>query len=651
MPSEVDFIKTEDLISQINYRKQDMKVRDARMDLWHTMYLLIDEFQLAKPNGLVRFTSNEPRTVLDLAHTVMTRNPLKPRIPMTYAKTEQEREDYGLIEHGIRGVFHDLDRQMNKRGLPGARQTAAWHLLLRGWAASRIQLKEETHPLDYEPWDMRFVYPDFDRRGLQSVIYETLTTWGDILESFPDIRERKETKNLSRYSQDLGQWVIQYEFWDRYQSAIAVTHPKQRRGGDPRPGDRAASDLIWAQPPELHELVDEEGDPVCPIVIVPSHGLPVFATPKKAYSGLGRTPSEIMGNKPMPLPLWKQQGGWLADQGRSMLSAIEDTFQIYNEMVSLVWQVLDHEALGTFTLHTRTGEMKNIVIGSGAVNPLKLGEVLNRMPPMAASPDTYKLLAFISDQIAQGTVDQKLLRGLSEFQGSGFLHSQLENAAMNAVGPWLQSYEFWATEIAQSVLNQLHQGAGKEWTVWGEGSNRRLFKVKFGPEAVEEVIYIEMKAKPALPEDLAVRVNIAAMLANPARPLASIQTIFDRVLEWDDAQREKELLFDDIADLDPIVVMLRLTTRMVERGLPEIAQIFGDKAFVMAFAQQMMQARLMAQLSGQPPTGAGLAQPGAGSTGRPPTETPAGPQSSTLPPEMGGQVTQHMAPEQPEEEV
>jgi len=648
MPSDVDFITIPDLVTQVTYRKRDMKARDERMDLWHTMYMLIDEFQLSKPSGLVRFTSNEPRTVLDLAHTVMTRNPFKPRIPMTYAKTDDQREDYGLIEHGIKGTFHELDRQMNKRGLPGARQTAAWHLLLRGWAASRLELKDEPHPLDYEPWDMRFVLPQFDRKGLQSAIYETVTTWGDVLDSFPEMQERPDTKQ-ARYSLDLGQWVVQYEFWDRYQSAIAVSHPKGRPRGDPRAAERGESDLLWAQEPKLHELVDEEGEAFCPIIIVPSHGLPVFHTPKKVWTGLGRTPAEIMGQKPALLPVWKQQGGWVADQGRSILSAIETTFQEFNEVVALVWQVLDHEALGTYTLTTRTGEMKNIVIGSGAVNPLKLGEQLGRIPPMAASPDTYRLIAFLSEQLSQGTIDQKLLRGLSEFQGSGFLHSQLENAAMNAVGPWLSAYEFWATEMAQSVLNQLHQNAGREFQVWAEGSNRRLFKVAFGPDAVQEVIYIEMKAKPALPEDLAVRVNIAAQLANPARPLASIQTIFDKVLEWEDAQREKELLFDDIADLDPIVVMLRLTNRMVERGLPEIAKIFGDKAFVMAFAQQMMQARLMAQMSGQAPQGPGLAQ-APGMPGRPSTAEPALAQPSSVPPEMGGQVAQHMAPETPEEE-
>jgi len=650
MPSDVDFISLEDLVTQVTNRKKDMKARDERMDLWHSMYLLLDEFQLSKPIGLVRFTANEPRTILDLAHTVMTRNPFKPRIPMTYAKTDDEREDYGLIEHGIKGAFHELDRQMNKRGLPGARQTAAWHLLLRGWAASRLELKNEPHPLDYEPWDMRFVLPLFDRKGLQSAIYETITTWGDVLDSFPEMQDRPDTRQ-ARYSLDLGQWVIQYEFWDRYQSAVAVSHPKGRNRGDPRQAERSESDLIWAQPPKLHGLLDEEDEPFCPIIIVPSHGLPIFHTPKKVYTGLGRNPAELnIGRTSLPLQSWKQAGGWVADQGRSLLSAIETTYQEFNEIVSLVWQILDHEAFGTYSLHTRTGEQRDISIGGGAINPLKLGEQLNRIPPMVASPDTYRLIALLSEQIAQGTIDQKLLRGLSEFQGSGFLHSQLENAALNAVGPWLGAYEFWATEMAQSVLNQLHQGAGREFTVWAEGSNRRMFKVKFGPEAVQEVIFIEMKAKPALPEDLAVRVNIAAQLANPARPLASIQTIFDRVLEWEDAQREKELLFDDIADLDPIVVMIRLTNRMVERGLPEVAKMFGDKAFMMAFMQQMMQARLMAQMSGQAPTGPGLAQPGAGSTGRPSTAEPALARPSTVPPEMGGQMAQHMAPETPEGE-
>jgi hypothetical protein len=56
----------------------------------------------------------------------------------------------------------------------------------------------------------------------------------------------------------------------------------------------------------------------------------------------------------------------------------------------------------------------------------------------------------------------------------------------------------------------------------------------------------------------------------------------------------------------------------------------------------------MAQLSGQPPAGPGLGQ-GGGSTGRPTTAEPALAQPSSVPPEMGGQVAQHMAPETPEE--
>ena len=157
-------------------------------------------------------------------------------------------------------------------------------------------------------------------------------------------------------------------------------------------------------------------------------------------------------------------------------------------------------------------------------------------------------------------------------------------------------------------------------------------KLEFGPDVVKEVVYVEMKAKPALPDDLAVRVNIAAQLANPARPLASIQTIFDQVLEWDDAAREKKLLFDDIADLDPLVVMLRLQSRMIARGMPEVAKIFGDKAFMMAFAQQVMQARLMAQLSGE---GSGQPVQG-GAAGRPVTASPAMARPEGAPPETAG---------------
>jgi len=297
----------------------------------------------------------------------------------------------------------------------------------------------------------------------------------------------------------------------------------------------------------------------------------------------------------------------------------------FNEIVSIIWQIMDNDAFGTWVQRTRTGELRDVIIGGNAVNPMKIGESLERVAGMAASPDTYRLLEFIGMQIAQGTIDQRLLRGLEQFQGSGFLRSQMENAALNSLGPWIEAYEFWATEIAQSLMNQLYHKSGKEFTVIAEGSGRRLMKLNFGPDIIQEVVYVEMKAKPALPDDLAVRVNIAAQLANPARPLASIQTIFDQVLEWEDAEREKKLLFDDIADLDPIVVMLRLQSRMTARGMPEIAKIFGDKAFMMAFAQQVMQARLMAQLAGE-----------GGAPGRPVTASPAMARPEAAPPETAG---------------
>ena len=628
-----DLIQIEDLQTQVINRKKDMKPRDDRMDVWHTLYLLIDEYQLSKPTGVVRFTSNEPRTILDLAVNIMSRHPFKPRIPMSYEETDQDRAGIGLLEFAIKGCMRDLDRQMVRRGLPSARKVAAWHLLLRGYAASRFVVRNEKTPLDYEPWDMRFTLPVFDRKGLQSVIHESVTTWGDILESFPGIAATMKEQGKRVNQQDLGLWVTQYEYWDRYQEAVAVSKPQSRTAGEPRPVTGSMPWLQWADAPSLHKIVDENDDPTCPVIIVASHGLPFFNTPRRVTGDLvGRGPAEL-SVKRAALPIWKRQGGWIADQGRSILAAVEDSIPQFNEIVSLIWQIMDNDAFGTWVQKTRTGELRDVTLGGNAVNPLKVGEDLARVAGMSASPDTYRLLDFIGKQLSQGTLDQNLLRGLEGFQGSGFLRSQLENAALNSLGPWIESYETWATEVAQSLMNQLRQGSGQEFTVWAEGSGRRLMKIKFGPEMVEDVVYVEMKAKPALPDDLAVRVNIAAQLLNPARPLASLQTVFDQVLEWEDAEREKRLLFDDIADMDPIVVMLRIQARMVARGMPEIAKLFGDKAFVMAFAQQVMQARLVQQLQGQM-QGGGMQ--GGGMQGPQPTQEPAMARPEAAPPETAG---------------
>jgi len=64
---------------------------------------------------------------------------------------------------------------------------------------------------------------------------------------------------------------------------------------------------------------------------------------------------------------------------------------------------------------------------------------------------------------------------------------------------------------------------------------------------------------------------------------------------------------------------------MIARGMPEVAKIFGDKAFMMAFAQQVMQARLVAQLAGE-----------GGGAGRPVTASPAMARPEGAPPETAG---------------
>jgi len=613
-----DFISIEDLQQQIILRRKSNEIRNLRMDFWHSIYLLIDENQLTKSKGLIRFVSNEPRTALDLAHAVMSRHPFRARIPMTHEDKEERREGIDLLERGIEGAFHDVDRRMNKRGLPTARGIAAWHLLLRGWAANRLVIRDQTHPLDFEPWDMRFTYPEFDRYGLASVIYESVTSWGDIIRNFPDAAEEYLAEGSSLYKIDLDMMVSQYEFWDRNQHAIAVGRPRKR---EIHPRSPKEGDLVWAEEPYLHEIKDEEGEPTIPATIVPSHGLPIQHTPPASAHRGGIWGPADLAIATVELPRWKRSGGWVADQGRSLLASVEDSVGGLNEIVSTVWQIMDNDAFGTWVANTRTGEEFEVGLGNNTVNYLRTGESISRVAGMAASPDVYNLLAYMSEEMQKGTLDQKLVRGLMEFRGSGFLRAQMENAALNSLGPWVQAYEFWASENAQSIMNQLHQGSGKQFTVWAEGSDRRLFKMEFGPDMVEEVVLVEMKAKPALPDDLAVRVNIAAQLANPARPLASIQTIFDRVLEWPDAQKEKDLLFDDIADLDPIVVMLRLQNRMIARGLPEVAELFGDKAFMMAFVQQAMQARMLQQ---------------GGGAGRPETSSPARLPPTAAPPEQQG---------------
>ena len=83
-----------------NYARQFWLPLNRRQDYWASMYLLLDVIQQSKPLGRRRFVSNEPRTSVDAAMSILTRNEIKWRNDLTRAEDENEdiRRTVGKVE-------------------------------------------------------------------------------------------------------------------------------------------------------------------------------------------------------------------------------------------------------------------------------------------------------------------------------------------------------------------------------------------------------------------------------------------------------------------------------------------------------------------------------------------------------------------------
>ena len=640
--------RIEDLQQQLAERRRFWYPARMRMDLWHLMVLLVDIVQLTKPAGQKRFVGAEPHATVMLARSVLARNPLQPHVPLLDLDREDDRMSSQDVEKLIIGANNDIDRVLWGRGMQSMRSIAALHLLIRGWAVSHLVIRENYEekgmltPLDYEPWDMRFFLPAFDRRGyLQSCAYESFVTWSELLSDFPELGKVKD-----KWKQNMMETVVRVDWYDREIHAVAIHRspaPILSQLTIPPRFTSAKYELEWAKPPTPHGLKE------IPVVCISANGLPFnfmpsssLATPPIANEAGAAYLSALGSNRRM-VP-WRTQGGYVADWGRSILAAIEDLVPQYNETVALLTQILYNDAFGTWFTQTHTGDMTEVDLGG--VNALRVGETMGRVAGISASPDLYRLLGIVRESYQRGTFSDALF-GLVPFQGSGFLQTQLRNSALNALDPYIDSYKMWSTGVAQLLLSQLKQADGIKWETWGKTNDLRHFRLEADSSMVDRMWPIEMKPSPALPDDMALRVDIARRMLDPNMPLASYQTVLDRVLEFGDAQKERELMFEDMAERDPMVVFLRIQQRFLARGMDELAEAFGDRAFAVAFIQKVQElvamdrAKQALMVTGS--AAGGLEGGGLEGGGRPATEQGPGFGPEQLPPEAATTPTEPAA--------
>jgi hypothetical protein len=574
-----------------------------RQDYWLNMYLLLDLMQQSKPLGFRRFVSNDPQTAPDAAISMITRNEAFWRIDMPAGEIgKEERAFIGEVERALGGIVDDVDEMFLLRGEMPFWKQAAWFAVMRGWIWAKLHVTKAAidmgrdSPLLAEMWDSRQVYPTFNGLFMSDVLAEKHSNLSEVQDQYPEKAENVE-------GTDGNSPIIKVEYWsntvgDRQgvTGTLAYVNPVEAGlMGTPTP-DAApiAGGAVWLQPPYRHGLKPN----ALPVVGAPVNGIPIKTKPLtgELVDYAMRQRADRIGVQP---PSWHDPSGWVAESGRGLLASVEENIPQYNELVATA---LQHFSIGTYptmVFWTASGELPPYKEGMNAKIPLRIGEQVQRMEPTPINADAWKLLAILQDERQRGMLSNILQASSAGGATTGAMLQQILHAALNALEPFSSGLKSFGQLAGSHILAQLQASKDLPRLDLVSRSGRSYFRIDFDPASLGDRKYKPIPIfKISLPQDLQMKAQVARILLDPRRPIMSLVTVLDQVLEYDDPEGEIKRMFADIANLDPIIVLERVATALEEEGEVEIANRIRQTEFQQAFVKEAQFRAISAQIAG-----------------------------------------------------
>ena len=600
--------------SRLTYGKRFWAPLHARMDYWAAMYFLLDVVQQLKPVGYRRFISNDPRTALDAAVSILTRNEAFWRIPLHQVAGENtdEQAAIGKIERTLQGIVYDIDELFSMRDLMPLWKQVAFQGLLRGhiWGKFHVTteaLKYRNAPIVPEVYDARLVYPYQDSQGLSYIAIEKPTTVGELVSLYPDQFGKLE-KNNKDYDPNAPALKVEYWSNDRgSEKGVTGTLGMQvPAGGVWNPTTNPSLGASeWIIPPYRHGFSPQQ----FPVVGVPVNGANIVAKPAVSNLILSKAQerSRVMGLQEYG-NAWQMSGAsWVAESGRSLLSTVEEQVPQYNELIATIFQHFSIGTYGTWIHKTPSGELLDFTPGIESHVAIRPEEDIRRAEIQPISADAYKLVQILDDERQKGVLSN-ILQAVVPFQGSGILFQQIANAALNAVEPYNDGMENFGTRMGTAILAQFQASTDvlQKFEVAAPASasiqrRQTFFTIEFDPrvDLTQGRFYRPRPVfKPSLPDDLMIRIQAARYALDPKRPILSLKTVLENLLQIDDPAEEIDRMWEDMANSDPVIVLEQIAMALDKRGEHELAERIRNNEFQAATIQELNFRKATGQMEG-----------------------------------------------------
>lgn len=615
--NEADSADLKKLVAlRLQYGKQYWWPLHARMDYWSSLYYMLDLIQQMKPVGYRRFISNSPHTAIDDAVSIMTRNDSFWRSDMTTHETDsaESLRTIGKVERMLQSIFYDADELMALRGLPPVWKQVAFSALLRGaiWGKFHITetaLEYRSSPLMPEIFDPRLVTPHYDQYGLNYVNIEKHTTLGDLASVYP---EKFEAKLLEK-DMNPNRPAVKIEYWSNTRGeregvtgVLAIlSDPQTMLAPLTQPivnADSIATSGEWVIPPHRHGYAPEE----LPVVGVFVNGdaLQVKPSYSQGVDQAFQTRNNLIGHD---MRLWQGPNSAVAERGKSILAAVEEQVPQFNELVATIFQHFSISAFGQWVFKTQTGELPNADLGVEARIPLRPEESIERLDVAPISVDAYRLLDLLRTEADQGTIAAVLRANAPGSSGeSGILHQQVLNSALNGIEPFQSGMQQFGALAGTSLTAQMQRiGPGlKKFTISVPLRPNTFFRVDEDFDAAADLetgrkYRVRPVFKPALPDDMAIRINTARIAIDPSRPVLSLLTVLEKIIQVEDPQAEMDRMWNDAAERDPVIVLEQIAQaldRVEGEGNP-LSERIREAQFRTRFAEDL-QFRQIEQAAG-----------------------------------------------------
>lgn len=641
----------EKIIQMIDQREANRSALLARMDRDFGLYNLEPYLGETDANGkplldnYKKFTSNDPRTMMNLALHLGSTARLILRVKKPKAQKEQriidnDKELFGL---GILGAANDRREDLM---VPCIQDSLFGMAHIRGRTAMRVLLvKEKT---DEVPEDIEqalgeieaLPIPDEDRGVLETTIRELSPQ----TRTFVDVQDWDPRNTYWAMGKHGLRWAC-HKSWKTAEDIFAEFGVKLE--GEDVEGEEDQTRLF-----AVYDWLDETHNQVVMDTIQ--------VLKKRTPHGMGRVPADIRMVGTIPLFQANFQHGISADgfntgsqkdfevhYGESFYSSSRAMFAQQNFILSILAELSKRSIAQGLKVFSADGS-KSLDADpreTGAESALKTGqEDIVPIPPMEMIKEAATLQGTIAQMVQRGTFPASVFGELA-FQLSGFAVKLLQQGQESPIGPATKTVATAIRGILNILAGAYVSGNFDLMTLSGrmQDVGGTDFEQEFPIDKVKAGGLFEVELVPQLPQDDQSKAVLAQTLAAGPVPLADMRFIRENVLMFQDVEAVERAVQEQLAKTgSPAALAFSNMLAAAESGDMELAQtwLIDLQIIMMQQMLQMNQLRMMgAQIQGGPGQLGG--QPGGQQNGA----SPRGMSSAALPAPMQGIPTPEPTPQ------